>query len=51
MTNSLHILKTEIEEELKRFSRLENEMKEVLSHPNPSFLETRAAGSILHEFY
>lgn len=51
MKNSLRILKTEIEEELKSLDRLEYEMTEVLNHPAPSFLETRAAGSILHDFY
>jgi len=51
MKNALHILKTEIEEELRDLERLRGEMSEVLKHSTPGFLETRAAGSILHDFY
>src|SRR4030067_516885 len=51
MKNALLILKTEIEKELRDLERLRDEMSEVLKHPAPSFLETRAAGSILHDFY
>ncbi len=51
MKNNLRILKAEIEKEFEGLERLENEMTEVLKHPVPSFLETRAAGSILHDFY
>jgi len=51
MKNTLLILKTEIEKELRDLERLRDEMSEVLKHPDPSFLETRAAGSILHDFY
>jgi len=49
--NSIIILKKEIEKEIKDIERLNKEMSEVLNHPEPSFLETRAAGSILHDFY
>lgn|SRR4030067_2903679 len=49
--NSIIILKKEIEKEIKDIERLNEEMSEVLNHPEPSFLETRAAGSILHDFY
>jgi hypothetical protein len=49
--NSLLVLKKEIERELENLERLGREMGEILNHPNPSFLETRAAGSILHDFY
>ncbi|MBI5183141.1 MAG: hypothetical protein HY999_02110 [Nitrospinae bacterium] len=49
--NSFLVLKKEIEKELKDLEKLEKEMNEVLSHSEPSFLETRAAGSILHDFY
>ena len=49
--NSLLILKEEIEKELEDLDKLNVEMAEVLSHPEPSFLEVRAAGSILHDFY
>ena len=49
--NSFIIIRNEIEKELRDIERLNKEMKEVLSHPSPSFLETRAAGSILHDFY
>jgi len=51
MKNALLILKTEIEEELRNLERLRGEMSEVLKHPAPAFLEARAAGSILHDFY
>lgn len=51
MKNALLVLKTEIEKDLRDLERLDDEMSEVLRHPNPSFLETRAAGSILHDFY
>lgn len=51
MKNSLRILKTEIEKELEGIDRLEYEMTEVLKHPDTTFLETRASGSILHDFY
>lgn len=51
MKNTLLILKTEIEKELQDLEKLGDEMSVVLRHPNPSFLETRAAGSILHDFY
>jgi len=51
MKNTLLILKTEIEEELRNLERLRGEMSEVLKHPAPTFLEARAAGSILHDFY
>lgn len=49
--NSLVIIKNEIEKELEDLVRLNEEMTEVLNHPEPSFLETRAAGSVLHDFY
>lgn len=49
--NSIIVLKKEIEKEIKDLERLNEEMSEVLNHPEPSFLETRAAGSILHDFY
>lgn len=49
--NGLFALKKEIEKELKDLQRLNEEMIQVLSHKKPSFLETRAAGSILHDFY
>jgi hypothetical protein len=49
--NSFIVIKNEIEKELKDLNRLNEEMREVLGHPSPSFLETRAAGSILHDFY
>lgn len=49
--NNLRVFEKEIEKELKDLDRLDTEMTEVLNHPNPSFLETRAAGSILHDFY
>ncbi len=49
--NSLRVLEKEIEKELRDLERLDKEMSEVLSHPEPSVLETRAAGSILHDFY
>lgn len=49
--NSLLTLKKEIEKELKDLQRLNEEMAQVLTHKKPSFLETRAAGSILHDFY
>src|SRR4030066_2281436 len=51
MKNTLLILKTEIEKELRDLERLRDEMSNVLNHAEPSFLETRAAGSILHDFY
>lgn len=51
MKNTLVILKTEIEKELKDLERLEVEMLEVLRRTYPAFLETRVAGSILHDFY
>lgn len=49
--NSLLTLKKEIEKELKDLQRLNEEMAQVLTHKKQSFLETRAAGSILHDFY
>ncbi len=49
--NSVLFLRKEIEKELKDIERLNQEMSEVLNHLEPSFLETRAAGSILHDFY
>ena len=49
--NSLVVLKEEIEREVENLVRLDREMAEILSHPEPSFLETRAAGSVLHDFY
>ena len=49
--NSLVVLKEEIEREVENLARLDREMAEILSHPEPSFLETRAAGSVLHDFY
>ncbi|MEW6067752.1 MAG: hypothetical protein AB1610_05640 [Nitrospirota bacterium] len=49
--NSLLVLKKEIEKELRDLERLEHEMAEVLHCTDPSFLETRAAGSILHDLY
>ncbi len=45
------ILVTEIEKELKNLERLGAEMDEVLQRPEPSSVEVRAAGSILHDFY
>ncbi len=51
MKGSLLVLKAEIEKELSDLERLAGEMSEVLRQPRPTFLETRAAGSILHDFY
>lgn len=51
MKKNLLILKSEIEKELGELERLNYEMSEVLSRRSPSFLETRAAGSIMHDFY
>ncbi len=51
MKESLLVLKAEIEKELRDLERLAAEMSEVLRQPSPTFLETRAAGSILHDFY
>jgi hypothetical protein len=45
------ILKSEIEKELESLERLRREMAEVLNKDSHSFLETRAAGSIIHDFY
>jgi hypothetical protein len=47
----LPILKIEIEKELKELERLCGEMEEVARRREPSFIEVRAAGSILHDFY
>jgi hypothetical protein len=47
----LPILKSEIEKDLQELARLNNEMEEVLRREEPSFVEVRAAGSILHDFY
>jgi hypothetical protein len=46
-------LKKDIEIELKNLQRLTKEMEELMSKlPKPlGFIETRAAGSILHDFY
>lgn len=51
MKSSIAVLKAEIERELKSLEKLGKEMDEILRHPQHSFLETRAAGSILHDFY
>ena len=47
------ILKEEIEIELKNLERLAREMQELTDKfvNKPDFVETRAAGSILHDFY
>jgi len=47
------ILKEEIEIELKNLERLAREMQELTNRfvNKPDFIETRAAGSILHDFY
>lgn len=47
----LPILRSEIERELKELDRLGVEMREVLLRNSPGFVEVRAAGSILHDFY
>ena len=46
-------LKKEIEIELRNLERLVKEMREVTNRfaDKPDFIETRAAGSILHDFY
>jgi len=46
-------LKKDIEIELKNLQRLTEEMEELMSKlpKPPGFIETRAAGSILHDFY
>lgn len=49
--NSLLVLEKETEKELENLEKLNREMTEILGHPGPSFLETRAAGSVLHDFY
>lgn len=43
----------EIEREIENLERLSNEMKEIREKVSdePNFIETRAAGSILHDFY
>ena len=47
------ILKEEIEIELKNLERLAREMQELTNKfvNKPDFIETRAGGSILHDFY
>lgn len=47
------VLRKEIEIELKNLERLAKEMKELIGRfsDRPDFVETRAAGSILHDFY
>lgn len=47
----LPILKSEIEKELQELERLCSEMGSVLRCSEPTFIEVRAAGSILHDFY
>lgn len=46
-------LKKEIEIELRNLQRLVKEMEEITDRftDKPDFIETRAAGSILHDFY
>ena len=46
-------LENEIKIELENIERLLNEAKGLLEKANnePGFIETRAAGSILHDFY
>jgi hypothetical protein len=46
-------LKKELEIELRNLERLAREMEELTSRfvNKPDFIETRAAGSILHDFY
>lgn len=46
-------LKNEIEIELTNLERLANEMKRLIDKltAEPDFIETRAAGSIIHDFY
>ena len=46
-------LKKDIEIELQNLQRLVQEMEELIRKlpENPGFIETRAAGSILHDFY
>jgi len=46
-------LKSEIKIEIKNLERLTNEMKQLLARTKElkSFMEVRAAGSILHDFY
>ena len=46
-------LKKEIEIELRNLERLAKEMEEITDRfaDKPDFIETRAAGSILHDFY
>jgi len=49
-----YIAEDEINVELKNLERLLNEAKELLvkiDNKHPDFIETRAAGSILHDFY
>ena len=48
------ILKKEIEIELENLARLVKEMTnltERLSNQEPDFIQTRASGSIVHDFY
>ena len=47
----LPILKSEIEKELEALEQLSKEMREVFCRQKPAFIEARAAGSILHDFY
>ncbi len=46
-------LKEEIAVELRNLERLSGEMEEIINRfkDEPDFVETRAAGSILHDFY
>ncbi len=46
-------MKKDIEIELENLQRLNTEMAELISglSEKPSFIETRAAGSILHDYY
>lgn len=51
--NRFSLLKIELQEELKNLERLNNELSQILDNLvcEPTFVELRAMGSILHDFY
>jgi len=51
--NKILLLEEELQDELKNLERLEREISEILSRleKEPSFVEIRAIGSIIHDFY
>lgn len=51
--NRFLLLKADLQEELKNLERLKDELSQILNNltDKPTFVELRAMGSILHDFY